>query len=205
MQPGPQPDENRQEDQDRAQGEPFDLLRHLVGNAFWLLVPILLLNGLWADRLPAGYQPPRFDEAIPAYIALPEQLLRVITFTLPCFVPLSLHTRVQRLGMALFVIGTAVYASSWWLLIAQPSSALATSAVGFLAPAYTPALWLAGLVLLSERTVIPRLPYRRWAYGVIAGAFLLCHNLHAWLVYTRLPHGPAAPTHTLLSLAGAFW
>jgi hypothetical protein len=59
------------------------------------------------------------------------------------------------------------------------------SAGGFLAPAYTPALWLSGLGALPERWVFPAWPFRRWAYFVVAAAFLAFHNLHAAIVYTR--------------------
>jgi hypothetical protein len=56
----------------------------------------------------------------------------------------------------------------------------------FLGPALTPAVWIAGLVLLAEdRPLVPAV--RPWLLGLGGGLFLVAHVAHAGLVWSRLP------------------
>jgi hypothetical protein len=72
-------------------------------------------------------------------------------------------------------------------LIAAPSSSWSLSAIGFLAPAYTPLVWLLGLALLMQR-LHWRSPYRWWFYLTLSACFLATHISHAAIVFMRLRH-----------------
>jgi hypothetical protein len=119
-----------------------------LGNCFWLLLPILAFNLLFAHRLPAAYQTSVFWKDIPRWIGLPENLLRTFVMLLPLCMRLGISTPRQKLGLELYMVGLPVYFCSWAVLIAAPQCVWSTSEAGFLAPAYTPILWLAGMALM---------------------------------------------------------
>jgi hypothetical protein len=152
---------------------------------FWLLVPILLFNLLFTPYLPAAYQPSIFWKDIPRALSIAENAFRGAVLFGPLLMPLSFRSQRQRIGLVLYVLGTLFYFGSWAMLIVAPRSGWSRSVMGFMAPAYTPALWLTGIGLVGERLVIPRFCYRPWMYGVLVGGFLLSHNLHAALVFAR--------------------
>lgn len=153
-------------------------------NVGWLLVPVIVWNAVLASRLPDFYLPAVFHADIPAALSIAENLLRVLVFALPFLAPFELVERAQTYGLALFAVGLAIYFAGWLPLIADPRSAWSRSAVGLIAPAYTPAVWLAGLVLLVRRLHWAS-PYRRWHYAVVVGAFVTAHVGHALLVFAR--------------------
>lgn len=155
-----------------------------LGNCFWLLAPILVWNGLLARRLPKPYRRDEFWRDIPWWLAAGENLLRIPLFLLPLLMPLDLATSGQRIGLALYAIGVALYCVAWGLQIRYPHSSWAASRVGFLAPAYTPAAWLAGLGLIGRSLYLP-VGYSRWEYLALSAAFLAFHITHAWIVHAR--------------------
>jgi hypothetical protein len=65
-----------------------------------------------------------------------------------------------------------------------PQSRWSTSWLGFLAPAYTPLIWLTGLGLTGRRFYWPW-PYRWWLYVGLACGFVALHVTHASIVYAR--------------------
>ena len=161
-----------------------------LANCFWLLVPILLFNLALARRLPAAYQPAIFWRNIPSAISLPESIFRALVMVLPVFMRLQLSTPSQKLGLGLYAAGLLIYFASWLVLIAVPHGAWAASAAGFLAPAYTPALWLAGIGLIGRELLIPGVPFQEgmywgWMCWILCAVFLLFHNLHALTVFRR--------------------
>lgn len=111
-------------------------------NTGWLLVPVLLWNAALISRLPRAYSPEVFEFGIPAFLAVAENSLRVAVFALPFLAPFELVTKFHKIGIAVFGVGLAIYFMSWLPLISFPGSAWSLSAVGFLAPAYTPFVWL---------------------------------------------------------------
>jgi hypothetical protein len=66
-----------------------------------------------------------------------------------------------------------------------PLSPWSQSPLGFLAPAFTPALWLAGIASIG-RTLYFGDFYRPWMFLALSLVFLAFHNAHAWTVYSRL-------------------
>ena len=150
----------------------------------WLLVPVFAWNLALASRLPDRYLPGTFDAGIPAALAVPETVLRIFVFGLPFLAPFELRSARQRRGLAIYLVGIGLYFAGWLALVVAPDSAWSRSAPGFLAPAYTPAVWLFGLALLMQRLHWPA-SYRWWFYPVLCGAFLTAHVGHATLVLLR--------------------
>lgn len=159
-------------------------LRAHLTPCFWLVLPILALNVVYAGSLPAMFQPETFNAAIPDAIFVPETLLRSLLFGLTAFLPM----RAIPAGWALFLAGLALYAGSWAVLILAPGAAWSQSIAGLAAPAWTPALWLAGLGLIAGRPVFSRAPRWRWIalYAALAVGFLAAHISHTALVAARL-------------------
>lgn len=149
-----------------------------------LLVPVILWNIALAEQLPPAFSPAEFWRDIPKGLAFAENSLRIAVFALPFFMPLNLSTPASRRGLLIFAAGTAVYFASWLALILSPASSWATSALGFIAPAYTPLLWLLGIALIGRR-LFWGASYRWWMYLLLALAFLATHISHTALVYAR--------------------
>ena len=161
-------------------------MAYYIRNCFWLMVTSILLLFLAADRLPSAFQAEVFWKDIPWFIAWPENLFRTVVFALPAFIPLSIKTTRQRRGLALYIFGTGVYFASWLALIIAPQSWWSLSAPGFLAPAYTPLIWLFGIGLIGERLFASRIGFRPWMFFALTVVFLSFHIAHTALVYGRL-------------------
>lgn len=159
-------------------------MRRYLFNCGWLLLPAVLWNLAFANRLPAAFQPQEFWRDIPSALAAVENSLRVVVFGLPFFMRLRWREPAQRRALLLFAVGTLIYFCSWLALMAAPQSAWATSALGFTAPAWTPALWLGALALLG-RDLFWRRFYRRWMYALVSAAFLVAHISHTAIVFAR--------------------
>lgn len=149
-----------------------------------LTLPILAWNLASARYLPPQFDAAVFDRDIPLLVSAGENGLRMVVLVLPFFMPLDLTTPTQYRGLSLFVGGAVVYILAWIPLIVAPQSAWSTSRAGFLAPAYTPLLWLVGLGLTGSRFYVP-VPFPPWAYPLLACAFVAVHVAHVNLVYTR--------------------
>jgi len=160
-------------------------IRSYFYNCFWLLVPILAFNLLFTHQLPAAYQMDVFWKDIPKSISIPENLLRTLVMILPFFMKLRIATKSQRLGLVIYLTGMLIYFASWTVLIISPQSAWSTSIFGFLAPAYTPIVWLIGIGLIGDELRLPRIFCKPWMYWAVSASFLLFHNLHAFTIYSR--------------------
>jgi hypothetical protein len=84
----------------------------------------------------------------------------------------------------MYGVGTGLYLCAWLALLIAPHSTWAVSPAGFLAPAYTPLIWLVGLALLGQRLFWGRF-YRWWMFLIPACGFVAVHVSHAALVYAR--------------------
>jgi len=149
-----------------------------------LTLPILLWNVIFAGFLPPPLRPPEFDRGIPTLVVFAENALRGVVMVLPFLMPLELTTAGQRRGLALYVVGSLLYFASWAPLMIAPQSPWSVSWLGFVAPAYTPLVWLAGLSLMGRRLYVPS-PFRWWMYVGLACAFVTFHVSHASIVYAR--------------------
>lgn len=158
---------------------------HFVKSCGLLLIPALVWNVALADDLPPAFSAPAFWSDIPTFLGIAENVTRTAVIALPFLMPLEFATPVQRQGLAFFAVGTLVYFASWLPLIYWPSSAWSASAAGFMAPAYTPLVWLLGVAMMGRRLFWGRF-YRWWFYLAIAALFLGTHVLHAGIVFARM-------------------
>ena len=159
------------------------LLNYIL-NCMWLLLPIMVWNWFLANKLPRAYATEIFDRDIPSFIVNGENIFRAIVFILPLLMPFRIETQTQKLGLWLYITGTLVYFLSWLAQIYFPQSAWSLSAFGFLAPAYTPLIWLIGIGLIGN-TFSFQFPYRSWMYSVTAIIFIGFHLSHTSTVYLR--------------------
>lgn len=153
-------------------------------NCFLLTLPIMAWNMLLTNRLPEAFQPDIFWKDIPAFLTWGENISRALVFMFTLLMPLRIVTHVQKSGLILYVAGTIIYFASWLVLIYLPDSAWSNSILGFMAPAYTPLLWLLGIGLIGDSFYF-NWPYRRWYFMLISIVFLSFHNYHTMLVYFR--------------------
>ncbi len=156
-----------------------------VASCGLLILPILLWNVAFTRYLPPALGPAEFWRDIPPVVAYGENAFRVAVVVLPFLMPLDLSTAARRRELWFFVAGMLVYFAAWIPLMLAPHSPWSTSWFGFLAPAYTPFLWLAGIGLVG-RKLYWRLPYRPWVYLALGTAFVAFHVTHAAIVYARV-------------------
>lgn len=149
-----------------------------------LLLPIFAWNAALTPFLPGAWSASEFWRDIPPALALAENASRIMVATLPFLMPLERGSAFQRQGLAVWAIGVALYLLSWLAILAAPNSRWATSALGFMAPAYTPLVWLAGLAILGQRLFWGRW-YRWWIYLIPALVFIAAHVGHAAIVFVR--------------------
>lgn len=159
-------------------------LQKYLLNCLLLIIPALVFNIVFIKLLPPAYQMDVFWKDVPGWLGINENLFRSLVFFLPVLMPLNITTRSQRIGLGLYLSGTIIYFLTWFALILFPSSAWSVSPFGFMAPAYTPLIWLAGIGLIGNSLYL-RIPYKSWMYIGLALIFLFFHNLHAWIVYAR--------------------
>jgi hypothetical protein len=150
-----------------------------------LIIPAMAFNVVFTKRLPPAYQVDVFWKDIPGWLGTGENLFRTMVFILPVLMPLNIKTPGQRAGLGLFLFGTLVYFLAWIVLMFNPNGAWSTSPFGFMAPAYTPLLWLVGIGMIGD-SLFFNVPYTPWIYIVLVAVFLCFHNTHAWIVYARI-------------------
>ena len=153
---------------------------------FWLVVPVLIIDGLFTASLPATFQPDSFWRDIPAWIAWPENGFRFALIALTVVLPLPWRRLGEkRTGLAIYLFGLIAYALAWLAMIAWPQSGWSLGTIGLAAPAWTPLFWLLGIGLIADGSLLLRFPAIRWAYWLVAAAFLGFHLGHTLLVLAR--------------------
>jgi len=153
-------------------------------NCLLLLLPVMAWNLIFASKLPWVYSEEVFSKDITSFITNGENIFRLIVFILPVLMPLRIEMQSQKFGLWLYIAGTAIYFVSWLAQIYFPQSAWSLSAWGFLAPAYTPLIWLVGIGLIGSAFYFSS-PYRSWMYIITSVVFLGFHLSHALTVYLR--------------------
>ena len=159
-------------------------IKKYLFNCFLLTLPILIWNIVLTKKLPKDFQPDIFWKDIPAFLTYGENISRIAVFMLSLLIPLSVSTIIQKRGLFLYIIGTILYFASWIALIYFPNTKWSHSALGFMAPAYTPILWLIGIGLIGNSFYF-NLPYRRSLFILTSIVFLIFHNLHTLKIYFR--------------------
>lgn len=172
-------------------------LRYVVSCGL-LTLPILAWNLIFARFLPPPLASPEFERDIPRLVAYGENALRVVVMVLPFLMPLDLATLGQRRGLLLFAAGTLLYFLAWVPLMIVPQSLWSTSWPGFVAPAYTPLIWLAGIGFTGGR-LYGSWTLKPWIYIGLACAFVAFHVTHTSIVYARTYQHHAANEDTARS------
>lgn len=144
----------------------------------------MVWDSLLTDKLPKDFQSAIFWKDIPAFLTYGENISRAMVFMLTLLMPLSISTITQKKGLFFYVGGTMLYFVSWLTLIYFPHSGWSNNIFGFMAPAYTPLLWLIGIGLIGNSFYF-NLPYRRCFFIFISIVFLMFHNFHAITIYFR--------------------
>ncbi|MBL8018685.1 MAG: hypothetical protein JNM27_03390 [Leptospirales bacterium] len=161
------------------------LARALLRNGLLLILPPMTITfGLWA-ALPPSYAMDRFWKEIPPWLALPENILRILVFALPAFLYFGRKEKKQALGWFLYPAGLLIYLASYLAQIFFADSAWSRSAIGFTAPAWSTSIWFGGIGLVCKDTWLP-LAWNRAVYLICCGLFLIFHIAHTALVFTRL-------------------
>jgi hypothetical protein len=163
----------------------FSKILSYACNCFWLLLPVLAFNLIFTHQLPPAYQMDIFWRNIPKTITLPENILRMLVMIFPAFLRLRISTPRQQHGLRLYLAGLLLYFASWTVLIVLPRCAWSVSMAGFMAPAYTPIVWLAGIGLIGDELLFPNIPIKPWIYWMLSALFLVFHNWHTGFVYLR--------------------
>lgn len=162
----------------------FTAFQKYFFNCFLLTIPILVWNLIFADKLPKTFQPEIFWNDIPSFLSYGENISRTIMFIFICLMPIKISTSTQERGFVLYVLGMLIYFASWLSQIYFQNSLWSDSLFGFLAPAYTPIFWLAGIGLIGNSMYF-NIPYKRWVFMLISIVFLMFHNAHTFLIYLR--------------------
>lgn len=151
-----------------------------LDSGIFLVIPPLVIAQAFASHYPPPFQPANFSHAIPAALLIAENVLRGLVFAVAALMPLSQPTTRRPLGASVYLLGLALYTASWALVCFAPASAWSRSLIGFTAPAWTPAVLLTGVALLTGR--VRWLPWSRpWMYLVLCAAFLSLHITHTAL------------------------
>jgi hypothetical protein len=161
------------------------VLKYLL-NCFLLIIPALILNLLWATRLPPMWQFEFFWKNIPPAITYGENISRTLVNVLPVFMPLHVSTKRQKTGLVIYIMGALSYLLVWILMVYFPQSTWSTSLIGSTATAWTSLLWLIGIGLIGDSLYFP-IPYRSWVYILLSVVFATFHTVHAGIVYLRIP------------------
>ena len=80
-----------------------------ISNCFILVIPILLWNILFATSLPRGYSKAFFEKDIPLIIGTTENILRIILFSLPLLMPLTIKVASQKIALGIYLVGLMIY------------------------------------------------------------------------------------------------
>lgn len=139
----------------------------------------------FAARLGPAYQPDVFGRDIPPFLTQAENVSRIGAIFLSAFMVVEFSGARQRLGLAIYALGLAVYFASYWAQIAYPDSAWSRSLAGFAAPAYTTLPWVIGIALIGERWVLPYPNILSLCFVLCALVFVVSHTSHAALVHAR--------------------
>lgn len=154
--------------------------------SIWLWVPALVASFAFWPHLGAAYQPDVFWQDIPAWLGFTENAARIGVISLSALLVFERGSRNQTFGWACYILGLAAYVGCQVAIVMAPTSLWATSIFGFLAPAYTPAIWIFSIALTAERSVLLQFYFVRVWFACLASIFLVAHIAHASIVFTRL-------------------
>ena len=159
-------------------------LKSYLLNCFVLTMPVLIWNIALSQKLPQSFQPETFWHQIPSLLTYGENVSRLLVFILAALMPITYSWKHQIQGWGIYLAGIALYFSSWLMLIFLPTSLWSQSLVGFMAPAYTPFIWLMGIASIGDSYYF-NLPFKKWFFVAASLFFLIFHNEHTYLIFVR--------------------
>lgn len=117
-------------------------------NGLWLILPIIIWNGVMTGRLkhPVITE----DSGTPRWAWISEHGLRILVFILPLFYRIDVSSDHGRAGLALYVLGTALYFSSWLPFLTPRVTAWNRSLPGVVAPYLLPFFIFTGMSLVFD-------------------------------------------------------
>jgi hypothetical protein len=160
-------------------------IKKYLSNCFLLLIPLFLWNIILVDYLPKPYSPEIFWKDIPKLIGYSENILRIIVFALPVIMIFSIKTRLQKIGLGIYLVGILIYFMSWTMMIIYPQSNWSTSLFGFMAPAFTTLIFFIGIGLIGNKAYF-KIPYLFLIYITLSALFVIFHSLHTFIIFERI-------------------
>lgn len=162
----------------------INIFLKIITNGYVLILPILLWNIIFISKLPACYRPEYFNNNIPSFIFIGENILRAIVLIFPLLLTFNISSSQGKKGLIIYTIGCVLYFASWLMLIYLPDLAWSKSILVFTAPAYTPIIWLIGIAFLLDKYYF-NFQYTKWQLIVPAILFTIFHVIHTVIVYLR--------------------
>ena len=154
----------------RSPGRSRTIGHRIIANGFVPLIPILLWNVVLASRLPPEFSS---DENLAQWHLILETILRIAVFVFPLFLRMRLQTLVNKVGLALYLVGALLYFGAWLVVIFWPDSTLAVSPIVVLAPYYMPLVFFTGVGLMGNS---------RLYIGIVV-LFTIVHTYHGLLSF----------------------
>ena len=157
------------------------IYKYLV-TTFLLCIPPIAWNLAFGGLLPEYYANLWFDSALSWLILIPEIFFRIAIVVLSFTMPLFIYTRVQYMGLVLYLGGLFLYFLSWRPLILFPSSEWSTSLIGFTAPIFAQVVLLSGIALIGYRWFL-KYRFSRWYFFSVSILYSIFRFLHVMMVY----------------------
>lgn len=154
-------------------------------SGIWLWLPPLGASFAFWPNLGPAYQPDAFWLNIPPMLGFVENTSRFFVIAVSSILLLGWKSNKQRIGWVVYFFGLALYTICQWVIVLDPTGGWPTSVFGFMAPAYTPAIWIIGLGMIGTRNIAFGQVWVRWLYWIAAVVFIASHNAHAWLIFSR--------------------
>jgi hypothetical protein len=155
------------------------MIKYLL-NGFLLIIPILIWNIIFTKSLPRSYFLNVSDK-----IEVFEYIFRILAFTIPLIMKISFETKIQKIGLGIYVSGVGLYFASWLLQIYLPNSRWSLSVYGFMAPAYTTFIWFSGIALIAKQSYF-KFSHISLTYFVIATLFVVFHSIHTYNIFRHI-------------------
>jgi hypothetical protein len=103
------------------------LKTEVARNGFLLTLPALVFSVSLMAILPNAITPAQFNEGVPKALIAAERVARVFVFGMPLFFSIGFSSITQRVGLAAYLLGLALYCSTYWVQNFLPQSAWSSS------------------------------------------------------------------------------
>jgi hypothetical protein len=160
----------------------------VMKNGIWLALPPLLFSLGLMSISQTALTAMEYNKGIPDFLMISEIIGRILVFSTPALFSVGLSTKIQKIGLGLYLAGLASYCLSYGTQNYLPDSAWSTSMIGFTASAYTNLIWMIGLGLMGDEFYFSKfLKYRPVFFIAPALVFVILHTAHA-ILYFRSVH-----------------